>query len=263
MSAVVHPFGCRIVAKLPKLHSQVLGKSFGNRYAEGTFCSQHCLIHPSYTAGEIAKIHTQDVADDSVVSVEQHTQTFTRSQTLALEAAQAATQDLISHVDLAVPVLLDPTIYTPSPPSISLCEIINDLPAALPMSPQAEFPPTRARTNTPGGLPRLDNKLADLTEYDIAKTMAIHNFTFVLPPHYRSPILSGPLGEMIVTVKSAVKLGKEKSAVWVQILAPPTHEGFKMQLYPRSHEPSRGVGQGQDFSILSALAVTSPRASTI
>ena len=35
-----------------------------------------------------------------------------------------------------------------------------------------------------------------------------------------------------------------------------------MQMYPRSHEPSRGVGQGQDFSILSALAVTSPRATT-
>ncbi len=43
---------------------------------------------------------------------------------------------------------------------------------------------------------------------------------------------------MIVTVKSAVKLGKKsdaKSAVWVQFLAPPTHVGFKMQLYPRSH----------------------------
>ena len=33
-------------------------------------------------------------------------------------------------------------------------------------------------------------------------------------------------------------------------------------MYPHSHEPSRGVGQGQDFSILSALAVTSPRATT-
>ena len=67
---------------------------------------------------------------------------------------------------------------------------------------------------------------------------------------------------MIVTVKSAVKLGKEKSAVWVQFLAPSTHEGFKMQMYPLSHEPSRGVGQGQDFSILSTLVVTSPRATT-
>jgi hypothetical protein len=35
-----------------------------------------------------------------------------------------------------------------------------------------------------------------------------------------------------------------------------------MQLYPRSHESSRGVGQGHDFSILSVLARTSPRATT-
>ena len=40
MSTVAHPFGCRTVTKLPKLHSQVIGKSFGNRYAEGIFlCS--------------------------------------------------------------------------------------------------------------------------------------------------------------------------------------------------------------------------------
>ena len=71
---------------------------------------------------------------------------------------------------------------------------------------------------------------------------------------------------MIVTVKSAVKLGKKpdvKSAVWVQFLAPLSHAGFKMQLYPRSHESSRGVGQGRDFSILSALARTGPRAVTL
>jgi hypothetical protein len=48
----------------------------------------------------------------------------------------------------------------------------------------------------------------------------------------------------------------------VQFLAPPTHAGFKMQLYPHSHESSRGVGQGHDFSILSALARTSPRDTT-
>jgi hypothetical protein len=33
------------------------------------FRSQLCLIHPSYTAAEIAKIHTQDIADDAAVSV--------------------------------------------------------------------------------------------------------------------------------------------------------------------------------------------------
>ena len=296
MSTVAHPFGCRIVAKLPKLHSQVIGKSFGNRYAEGIFLcsddktpaihmfdmisrkimlvsdfktyhdqfpfrSQHCLLYPSYTAAEIAKMHTQDVADDAAVSAEQQTQAFTRSQTRALEATQAATEDLVSTAVIAFPVLSDPTAFTPLPAPIMPDEIVGTLPAALIMRPQ-DIPSKPARMNTPGGLPRLDAKLADLTEHDIAKTMARHNFTFVLPLHYSPPTLPAPLGEMIVTVKSAVKLGKEKSAVWVQFLAPPTHEGFKMQLYPRSHAPSRGVGQGQDFSILSALAVTSPRATT-
>ena len=33
-------------------------------------------------------------------------------------------------------------------------------------------------------------------------------------------------------------------------------------MYPRSHESSRGVEQGHDFSILSALARTSPCATT-
>jgi hypothetical protein len=75
--------------------------------------------------------------------------------------------------------------------------------------------------------------------------MTRHNFTFVLPLDYSPPSLPTPLGEMIVTVKSAVKLGKKpdaKSAVWVQFLAPLLHTGFKTQLYPRSHESSRGVG---------------------
>ena len=33
-------------------------------------------------------------------------------------------------------------------------------------------------------------------------------------------------------------------------------------MYPHSHESSRGVGQGHDFRILSALASTCPRAVT-
>ena len=60
---------------------------------------------------------------------------------------------------------------------------------------------------------------------------------------------------MIVTDKSAIKLGKKSdvtSVVWVQCLAPPTHADFKMQLYPHSH----------DFSILSVLTLTCPRDTT-
>ena len=189
------------------------------------FRNQHCLLYPSYTATEIANMHTQDVSDDADVSTEQQTNVFTRSQTRALEATQDATQDLVSTTAIAYPVLSDPTAFTPLPAAIIHDELVGTLPAPSTMHLR-------------------------------------HNFTFVLPFHYSPPTLPEPLGEMIVTVKSVVKLGKKKSAVWVQFLAPPTHEGFKMQMYPRSHEPSRDVGQGQDFSILSALVVTSPCATT-
>jgi hypothetical protein len=118
MSTVAHPFGSRIIARLPKLHSQVIGKSFGHRYAEGIylgsddktpavhmydmmsrkimivsdfivypdqfpFLSLHCLVHPSYTAAEIAKMHTQDIADDVAVSAAQQTR-FSRVHRLVL-----------------------------------------------------------------------------------------------------------------------------------------------------------------------------------
>ena len=295
MSTVAHPFGSRIIARLPKLHSQVIGKSFGNRYAEGIylcsdaktpavhmydmmsrkimivsdfivypdqfpFRSQLCLIHPSYTAAEIAKMHTQDIADDAVVSAEQQTQAFMRSQTRALEAAQISPSQQFSPAGTTP----DPTIYTPLLPSPVFDETDSVLPASPPIPPP-DIPVKRILANTPGGLPPLDSKLDDLTEHDIARTMARHNFTFALPLDYSPPTLPTPLGEMIVTVKSAVKLGKKpdaKSAVWVQFLAPLSHAGFKMQLYPRSLESSRGVGQGHDFSILSALARTCPRAVT-
>ena len=80
-----------------------------------------------------------------------------------------------------------------------------------------------------------------------------------------SPHPSPHLWRLIVTIKSAVKLEKKpgvKSVVWVHFLAPLSHTGFKMQLYPRSHESSWGVGQVHDFSILSVLARSCPRAVT-
>ena len=88
------------------------------------FRSQHCLIHPSYPAAEIAKIHTQDITDDTDVSVEQQTQVFTCAQTRALETAQLDAPQQVSPVVFTS----DPTIYTPPPPSISLDEVVSACP---------------------------------------------------------------------------------------------------------------------------------------
>jgi hypothetical protein len=250
MSTVAHPLGSRIIARLPKLHIQVIGKSFGHLYAEGiylcsddktpavhmydmmsrkimilsdfivypyqfSFHSLHCLVYPSYTAAEIAKMHMQDIADDAAVSAEQQTQAFTRSQTRALEAAQLAAPQQFSPAVLAP----DPTIYTRSIPSPTLDEVVSFLPAPLTLAPQ-EIHVKRIPVNTTGGLPPLDSKLDELTEDDIVRTMARHNFTFALPLDYRPPALPTPLGVMIVTVKSAVKLGKKSDAKSARLMHP-------------------------------------------
>ena len=100
------------------------------------FRSQHCLLYPSYTTSEIAKMHTQDVTDDAAVSAEQQTHVFTRTQTRALESTQDTTQDLVSTADIAYPVLSDPTAFTPLPGVIIPDEIVGTLPAPLTMCPQ-------------------------------------------------------------------------------------------------------------------------------
>jgi hypothetical protein len=181
MSTVAHPFGGQIVSKHPKFHSQVIGKGFGNRNAEGIFLcsddktpavdifdmmpgkimivsdfisyrsipfrSQHCLIYPYYTAVEITKMHTQDLL--------QMTLLFLLNNKLRL-----------LHVHRPVPWRLslrnnrwqvsndvltslpDPSIYTLIPQSIRIDEIANDLSAALPIPPLV-IPPTRVHMNTP------------------------------------------------------------------------------------------------------------------
>ncbi len=105
----------------------------------------------------------------------------------------------------------DPPLYTPLLPSPVFDETDSVLTASPPITPP-DIPVKRILANTPGGLPSLDSNLDDLTEYDITRTMARHNFTFDLPLDYSPPTLPTPLGEMIVTVKSAVKLGKKPDA---------------------------------------------------
>ncbi len=66
--------------------------------------------------------------------------------------------------------------------------VFNDITSVLPVS-------IPILANTPGGLPPLDSKLDDLTEHDIARTMARHNFTFALSLDYNPPTLPTPLGD--------------------------------------------------------------------
>jgi hypothetical protein len=68
---------------------------------------------------------------------------------------------------------------------------------------------------------------------------------------------------MIVIGTRVQRLSKLKSALWVRFLSPPSYKDKKLQLYPRSLEPHKGPGQGQDFSLLSALAIQYPSALTL
>ena len=54
-----------------------------------------------------------------------------------------------------------------------------------------------------------------------------------------------------------------KSALWVRVLSPHSYKDKKLQLNPWSLEPHKGPGQGQDFSLLSTLAIQYPSALTL
>ncbi len=51
--------------------------------------------------------------------------------------------------------------------------------------------------------------------------------------------------------------------MWVRFLSPPSYKDKKLQLYPHSLEPHKGPGQGQDFSLLSELALQYPSVLTL
>jgi hypothetical protein len=51
--------------------------------------------------------------------------------------------------------------------------------------------------------------------------------------------------------------------LWVRFLSPPRYKDKKLQLYPRSLEPHKGPGQGQDFSLLSELDIQYPSTLTL
>jgi hypothetical protein len=51
--------------------------------------------------------------------------------------------------------------------------------------------------------------------------------------------------------------------LWVRFLSPPSYKDKKLQLYPHNLEPHKGSGQGQDFSLLSVLALQYPSALTL
>ena len=59
------------------------------------------------------------------------------------------------------------------------------------------------------------------------------------------------------------KLTKTKAVLIVKFLTPPSLKDSTMQMYCTSLEPKRGLGQGADFSVLTAIKYTLPHAKSL
>ena len=59
------------------------------------------------------------------------------------------------------------------------------------------------------------------------------------------------------------KLSKTKAVLIVKFRTPKSLKNFTMQMYWTSLEPKRGLGQGADFGILTAIKYTLPQAKSI
>ena len=68
---------------------------------------------------------------------------------------------------------------------------------------------------------------------------------------------------MVVVGVRAQNVSSKKACLWVRFISPPSLLGEQMQLYPKSFEPKKGFGQGEDFSLLTVLAHSRPHAKTL
>jgi hypothetical protein len=178
-------------------------------------------------------MHTQDVSDDRDIATEI---ALTRSKTQANAAALA--------LDL----------------SLNEFMAAKETVATLPISKQ---PKPKQMTQPKTAYISLDAKLEDQPELDLARTFLHYNFPITLPPHFQPPSLTAPDGDMVVVGEKVMKMSKHKAVLLVRFVSPAAYVGHKIQLYPKSFEPSRGKGQGADFSLLSALKVSHPKAITL
>ena len=163
------------------------------------------------------------------------------------------TEDAVDDADLAA---------QPAPPLTR--SRAQSLPVPLPAAPSVPTAvPITALPKPPPPVSIFDQSFSSMTESQLAAVFLNNNVAFVLPSQYRPPDFPPPEADMIVIGTRVQRLSKLKSALWVRFLSPPSYKDKKLQLYPRSLEPHKGPGQGQDFSLLSALAIQYPSALTL
>ena len=121
---------------------------------------------------------------------------------------------------------------------------------------KTQQPTKEKKVNSPSIL------LSEMHELDLARDFVRYKYPVTLPKHYTPPDLPSPKGDMVVVAMKAQRETKDKAVVWVEFLSPPSHVGRQIQLYPRSLERKRGLAQGADFSLLTAIRTQHPSANT-
>ena len=268
---VAHPFGCRIVSTLPREHRLVVNGSFGDRFVEGIYLhadahtptvrmydfqsrselsvqdftcypdefplrDPSCLTRSSPSLiSSFEKMHVEDAADDNFIAQELAQQAVTRSQTRA--ADKATSSPILSGSDNS---LIESTQ--------------KNMPPQVPSSRIKSSPP---RVHLPES-----QLLVDIPELELARSLVKSSYPIKLPPHYNPPDWPRPQGQMVVVAEKAQKQSSAKATVWVKFLAPSSHVGRQLQLYPKSLEPKNGPARGADFSLLTAIKHFHPTAKT-
>jgi hypothetical protein len=163
------------------------------------------------------------------------------------------TEDAVDDADLAA---------QPAPPLTRFRS--QSLPVHLPAAPSVPTAvPIPTLPNPPPPVSIFNQPFSSMTESQLAAAFLNNNVAFVLPSQYCPPDFPPPETDMIVISTRVQRLSKLKSALWVRFLSPPSYKDKKLQLYPRSLEPHKGPGQGQDFSLLSTLGIQYPSALTL
>jgi len=178
-------------------------------------------------------MHIDDAHDDKLVAEETAFHAHTRAQTRTADAAK---------------VLDDPFIPTTS--SNDQTEKSIQI-LVIPTNVSSKHAPTRA-TNEIAPYDDLSNH----NELAIVRAFLRHLVEFVLPPHYRPDAV----GEMHIIGVDTKKLTKTTA---VEFLTPKSLNDYTMQIYCTSLEPKRGLSQGADLSILTAVKSTPPQAKSL
>ena len=274
LATVAIPFGCRILARLPREHRLVKNGSFGDRFVEGVYLQSDtktpCIY--IYVFATKSRMLVQDFQAFPEDYPFRHPQCLTRrSDQFARELQQMRSEDAYDDDLIAQELALEEHTVEQEKAVTRASAAATASPAIDSTLPTRASPLTRPDPTISAPKPRplidadipLDVPLSQCSEISVARALLKHQVAIPLPDTYAPGNLPAPNGDMVVVGTRVQTLSKKKACLWVRFVSPPSLLGREIQLYPRSLEPKSGAGKGADFSILTALSHTRPNASTL